>query len=245
MAEAYGIVHLALLSFLICAYGNKIVLLGMAVMLGRKICFAFLALVLAAQPGRGQDDSSQLVKLAAGMFSLHGVDPRSGTEYVRLFLLAAGVVNAADPTAGEPTPQNSPVFTIECTQAHNRRELHFYVNFGGVEDIAFTPPFKPTPTEHFPPRNPTIIFRMTFEGYIHSKPFKRSWEQLPNGNYEYRNPGGYSFNLDGPRYFIQWLNSLPGFRVAQMKPEQGRPAEAFFQTKPLLEAVARNPLCQP
>jgi len=68
---------------------------------------------------------------------------------------------------------------------------------------------------------------------------------LPNGNYKYRNPGADSFNLDGPRYFMQWLNSLPGLRVTQLKPEPGKPAEIFFQTKPLLEVVAQNPLCQP
>lgn len=86
---------------------------------------------------------------------------------------------------------------------------------------------------------------MTFEGYIRSKPFKRAWEQLPNGNYKYRNPGGDSFNLDGRRYFMQWLNSLPGLRVAQLKPVRGEPAEVFFQTKPLLEVVSLHPLCQP
>ncbi|MGC1299705.1 MAG: hypothetical protein WA869_32165 [Alloacidobacterium sp.] len=63
--------------------------------------------------------------------------------------------------------------------------------------------------------------------------------------YRYRNPGGSSFNLDGPRYFMQYLNSLPGFRVVQMKPEQGKPAEVFFATKPLLDVVSRTPLCQP
>jgi hypothetical protein len=189
----------------------------------------------------GQDDSPRMVQLASGLFSLHGSDPGSGTEYVRMFLLA----DTDASTLSDSTPQGSPTFTIECTQLHNRRELYFYVNFGGVEDIYFTPPFKPTSTNLFPPVNPTVAFKMSFEGYVHSKPFKRSWEQLPNGNYKYRNPSGDSFNLDGPRYFMQWLNSLPGFRVTLLKAEPGKPAEVFFQTKPLLEAVSRNPLCQP
>lgn len=200
---------------------------------------SYSVLVLVALSGRAQDDSSQLARLAPGLFSLHGKDASSGTEYVRLLLLEEAN------SSPEATPQGSPTFTIECTQLRNRRELHFYVNFGGVEDVAFAPPFKPTQTELFPPVYPTVAFKMTFEGYIRSKPFKRAWEQLPNGNYKYRNPGGDSFNLDGPRYFMQWLNSLPGLCVAQLKPVRGEPAEVFFQTKPLLEVVSLHPLCQP
>jgi hypothetical protein len=219
-------------------------------MIFRIFDVALFALVFGSCAGWGQD-SPQLVRLAAGLFSLHGIDSSSKTEYLRLFLLADGTAKApdplhpADPSIPEPTPQVSPTFTIECTQLGSRRELHFYVNFGGVEDIAFAPPFMPTSTDLFPPVYPTVVFKMIFEGYIHSKPFKRAWEQLPNGNYRYRNPGGSSFNLDGPRYFMQYLNSLPGFRVVQMKPEQGKPAEVFFATKPLLDVVSRTPLCQP
>ncbi|MGC1299706.1 MAG: hypothetical protein WA869_32170 [Alloacidobacterium sp.] len=139
----------------------------------------FFALVFNATPEWAPEDSPQLVRLAAGLFSLQGIDPGSKTEYLRLFLVADGEANTAPP---EPMPQGSPTFTIECTQLHGRRELHFYVNFGGVEDIAFTPPFMPTSTDLFPPVYPTVVFKMTFEGYIHLKPFKRAWEQLPNGN---------------------------------------------------------------
>ncbi len=205
------------------------------------LCTVFFAWVFVSCPIWAQEESPRLVRLAPGLFSLRGSDPGSGTEYVRLLLLADAEANA--PT--ESTPQGSPTFTIECTQLHNRRELHFYVNFGGVEDVAFTPPFKPTSTDLFPPVYPTVVFKMTFEGYIHSKPFKRAWEELPNGNYKYRNPGGASFNLDGPRYFLTYLNSLPGFRLAHPKPETGKPAEVFFQTRPLLELVLRDSLCQP
>ncbi|QNI33099.1 hypothetical protein H7849_03730 [Alloacidobacterium dinghuense] len=201
------------------------------------VCALLFALVLLVPSGWAQEDSPQLVRIGSGLFSLHGTDAGSDTQYLRYFLLAD--------SGEEAMPQSAPTLVIECTQAHNRRELHFFVNFGGVEDIAFTPPFKPTPTDRFPPANPTVAFRMTFEGYMRSKPFKRSWEQLPNGNYKYRNPGADSFNLDGPRYFMQYLNSLPGFRVVAMKPERGKPAEVFFQTKPLLEMVSREALCQP
>jgi len=202
----------------------------------------FFALVFLSGAGWAQDDPPQLVRLALGLFSLHGTDASSGTEYLRLFLAAD---MEASPSSPEPTPQDSPTFTIECTQLRSRRELHFYVGFGGVKDTAFTPPFKPTQTNLFPPVYPTVVFKMTFEGYIHSKPFKRSWEELPNGNYRYRNPGGASFNLDGPRYFLQYLNSLPGMRVVRPNPEPGKPAEVLFQTRPLLDLVLRDPLCQP
>jgi len=108
----------------------------------------FFALVFAGLPGWAQDDSPQIVRLAPGLFSLRGTDPSSGTEYLRL-LLAADM--GESPLSLEPSPQASPTFTIECTQRRNRRELHFYVNFGGVKDTAFTPPFKPTPTDLYPP----------------------------------------------------------------------------------------------
>ncbi len=202
----------------------------------------FFALVFLANSGWAQDDSPQLVRLASGLFRLHGTDVGSGTEYLRLFLCADSATSAS---LEEATPRSCPTLVMECTQAHDRRTLSVFVNFGGVEDIRFTPPFKPTSTDLFPPVYPTVVFKMTFEGYIHSKPFKRAWEELPNGNYKYRNPGGASFNLDGPRYFLQYLNSLPGLRVVHPNAEPSKPAEVFFQTRPLLDLVLRDPLCQP
>lgn len=204
-------------------------------------CAVLSASVFIAAYGCAQEDAPQLVRISPGLFSLQGTDAGSGTEYLRLFLVADSVAVASEGA----TPQSAPTFVVECTQVHNRRSLSFFVNFGGVEDIVFTPPFKPTPTDLFPPRNPTVLMTMTFEGYMHSKPFKRSWEQLPDGNYKYRNPGSDSSNLDGPRYFMQWLSSLPGLRIVHTKPEPGKPAEVFFQMKALLDLVSRTPLCQP
>ena len=59
----------------------------------------------------GQEEPPQLVRLAVGMFSLHGIDPGSGTEYVRFFLLAEGAANAADlsvKSAAEPAVEATP-----------------------------------------------------------------------------------------------------------------------------------------
>lgn len=203
---------------------------------GLIVFFAFSLRAVA------QTDPPRPVPIGPNLFSLKGTDSASGTEYLRLFLTAEPGAGAA---AHAPDPQSSPTFTIECAQSKTKRALSLYVNFGGVEDIAFPPPFKATQGDPFPPRNPSIALTMIFEGYIKSKPFKRSWEVLPNGNERYRNPGIGSANLDDPRFFLQYLNSLPTLHVITPKPEPGKPGELFFHTAALLQETARAPLCQP
>lgn len=199
------------------------------------LLFHLLPLVFA-------DDSARPVSLSANLFRVDGIHPASRTEYIRL--LATAEPLSATVAAVAPDPKVLPTFTIECTQLKNKRTLSLYVNFGGVADLAFPEPFHPTDTDLFPPRNPTLPIALIFEGYIKSKPFKRGWEQLPNGNYRYRNPGMGSGNLDDPRFFLDYLHSLPTLHVIALKPETGKPAELYFHTVALLAEVDSAALCR-
>ena len=206
---------------------------------GLLLCLQVLALTFFAFA----ENSSSPVPVSANLFRLTGTHVASGTEYLRIFTTAEPLAPAI--SASTADPQVLPTFTIECTQHRNKRTLNLYVNFGGISDLAFPEPFQPTDSEPFPPRNPTLPIAMVFEGYIKSKPFKRQWEQLPNGNLRYRNPGMGSGNLDDPRFFLDYLRSLPTLHVIALKPEAGKPNELYFHMAALLAEVNHAQLCQP
>jgi hypothetical protein len=97
----------------------------------------------------------------------------------------------------------------------------------------------------YTPRFPQVKLRMVFEGYIKSKPFVRTWSALHNGEFRYSDPGGYSSNMESARWFMGFLNSLPGLRIGYQKPEKGDPPELFFSTQPLLDEVRKTAICAP
>lgn len=200
------------------------------------------AVLLLDTQARSQRETVQAIGAHPNLFSLHGTHADSGSEYLRL-LLTAEPGSTVAPSI--PDPRVSPTFTLECTQLKTRRTVSLYANFGGIADLSFPVPFRPTQDNPFPPRNATVPLTMVFEGYIKSKPFKRDWEALPNGNYRYRNPGMGSSNLDDPRFFLQYLNSLPTLHVTIARPDPGKPGELFFHTTALLQEASRSPLCQP
>jgi hypothetical protein len=178
----------------------------------------------------------QLVPDASNLLRVEGVDAGSGTHYVRLMLslpAAVGSINAP------------PRFTMECTESKGKRELSWFLSFGGVEDTQFTPPFRPSDENPFPPPRPSVRLKMIFEGYTKWRPFVRVWEVLPSGALRYRNPGMQSPNMDTPRSFLQYLNPLPGLRIGYARPSAGDPHELFFETRPLLNEVQKTSICQP
>lgn len=174
--------------------------------------------------------------IAPNLSRLEGVDASSGIHYVRLILSL--------PT-GEKSNQAPPRFIMECTESKGKRDLAWFVSFGGVAGVNFKPPFRPTQAELFPPRNPSANLRMTFEGYMKWKPYVRSWEVLPSGELRYRNPGLESPNMDGPRFFLPYLNSLPGLRIGYAKRSVADPPDLLFQTRTMLDELKKNPACQP
>ena len=167
---------------------------------------------------------------------LEGVDAVTGIHYIRLLLSLP---------AQEGSTNAPPRFTMECTDNRGKHDLIWFVSFGGVAGAGFTPSFQPAPHEPSPPPNPSANLKMTFEGYTKWKPFVRSWEVLPSGELKYRNPGIHSPNLDGPRFFLRYLSSLPGLRIGYAKPAPESPQELFFPTQPLLDELNKTTVCQP
>ncbi|MGB6686435.1 MAG: hypothetical protein WBE76_01185 [Terracidiphilus sp.] len=207
--------------------------------IGVKLAGAIIAAALAVLNccGVRAQDLPQPVAVAnaPNLLRLEGTDAGSGVHYVRLFLSLP-----KEPNATEVAPR----FTIECTENKKKREMAWFVSFGGVEDFAFTPPFRPTQTDLFPPRYPSANLKMVFVGYTTSKPFARAWAVLPSGELKYRNPGMESPNMESPRYFLQFLNSLPGFRISYAKPKKGEARELFFATQPLLDEIRKTAICE-
>lgn len=204
---------------------------------GIRISLRLLVLFVSASVSLAQrTDTPKPVSGFPDLLKLEGTDTESGIHYIRLSLSLAVLRGSTE------TP---PRFTMECTDNHGKRGLAWFVSFGGVQSTGFIPPFRPTPQEPFPPRNPSVNLKMTFEGYTKWKPYTRSWEVLPSGELRYRNPGIDSPNLDEPRFFLQYLNSLPGLRVAYAKRSPEDPPDVFFATRPLLDELRRIPVCQP
>jgi hypothetical protein len=164
------------------------------------------------------------------LLRLEGTDEASGTHYVRLTLLSS---------AGKDDRSAPPHFTVECTEVGGKRDLNWFVAFGGVAPAGFALPFHPTP-QH-PNRPPSEKLTMSFEGYTKWKPVTRAWELDPSGELRYRNPGMHSPNLDTPRTFLVYLNSLPALRIGYADARAG----ALFQTRPLLDELAKTPICLP
>jgi hypothetical protein len=163
-----------------------------------------------------------------------GVDASSGIHYLRLSL-------ALPPTAGAATPPAR--LTMECRVNNGKHDLLWYLSFGGVPEQTFEPPFHRTDTDLFPPQLPRQKLTMFFEGYMKSKPFARTWLIEPSGELRYCNPGADCPNMDGPLYFLTYLNALPGLRIRGASSLGNSQQELFFQTRPLLDAIKTNPVC--
>lgn len=162
-------------------------------------------------------------------------DPESGIHYVRLLLSLA--------SNGDPAKTPVPRFTVQCQDIKGKHQMLWFVSFGGIEDPGFEPPFRPTKTDLFPPRYASVNLKMTFEGYMISKPFIRSWSSLPSGEYRYRNGGSDSPNMESARSFLPFLASLPGLHVIRPNPQTGNPEGVFFPTQSLLDELNKMPIC--
>ena len=185
-----------------------------------------------------------LTAVGAGLWRLAGQDPGSGITYVRVFLVATR--SSARPAAAaaslDAPDLSSPTLTGQCTRdARGRLRFEMFVNFGGVTDTAFYPPWRSTgPEDLFPRPTDKLELRMEFLGYTKVKPLKRQFERVeaPGGDQmRYTNPGGGSSNLDPPGSFFLYLRSLPTLRLS------GSAASAEFFTTPWLQQLHGEPLC--
>jgi len=177
---------------------------------------------------------SQLPTIAPNLARTEGVDTVSGIAYTRLYVSAADVPPSATLDLTRPT------LTAQCTKRPNGKTFfELFVNFGGVTDIAFHPPWTPADGGLFPPRTPKVTMTMEFLGYTRVKPLKRQWERVlqPDGQYRYNPPGGGSSNLDDVSYFFRYLRALPTLRLSVQT------QSASFLTTALMEQLHKEPLC--
>jgi len=198
-------------------------------------CFACLVVVRCAC---AQDEPPKPVQLTPNLSRFEAVDLASGIHYVRLLL-------SLPKTADAPEGQAPPRFSIECRDIKGVHDMQWFLSFGGVDSFEFVAPFHSTPQMLYPPEFPQVKLRMVFEGYMKSKPFVRNWSALSNGEFRYSDPGLYSSNMEPTRWFLAFLNSLPGLRIGYPKPEKGDPPELFFTTQPLVEELRKTPVCAP
>jgi hypothetical protein len=206
--------------------------------------FTFLILLSLALPAAAQQLVSALETLPSGIARLSGKDTSSGIAYTRLFL-----TNAAPPPphiAGSlPTPipdadLTLPTLTVQCTQSPNSKfRFELFVNFGGITDPAFYPPWRPTPTEHFAPSTEKVTLIMEFLGYTKVKPVKHQFEMVPqpSGQLRYNSPGMGSNNLEEIAFYFKYLRALPTFHLTSPT------HTATFATAALLAQIHTEPLC--
>jgi hypothetical protein len=182
--------------------------------------------------------NAQQTTLSPGLTRLAGTEESSHIEYVRLFLEGT----LLSPATAASTPAPVPVLTAQCTRRPSvKLVFELFANFGGVDDLAFYPPWKPTSnTDVFPPHTDRFKITMEFLGYTHVKPVKREWEAVlqPAGQYRYNPPSSASSNLEDATYYLRFLLALPTLHLTLAD------KSAEFHTTPLLDQIRKEPLCK-
>jgi hypothetical protein len=213
--------------------------------------------------------AGQQSTLSAGLSRLSGTDNSSHIEYVRLFLRGTLVTSpgSSSPVPVDSFAQASamvttsgstgavgslsydasassadPTLIAQCTRGvSGKLGFELLANFGGVEDLGYYPPWRPTSGgELFPPQLQKVNMTMEFLGYTKVKPVKRQWEALmkPVGQYRYNPPSGGSANMEDSTYYLRFLLALPTLHLIL-----GDKA-AEFRTTPLLDQIRKEPLCK-
>jgi hypothetical protein len=197
-------------------------------------CIACLLLLSCGIVAAQEASAPQPAPAVSQVKRVEGVDATSGIHYLRLSVTASPASGAA---------QDPPRLTMECRDKNGKHELLWYLSFGGISEQGFEPPFHATDTELFPPHLPRQKLTMFFEGYMQSKPFVRTWLVEFSGELRYCNPGIDCPNMEGPQYFLTFLNALPGLRIRGANPSSGSQQELVFQTRPLLDNLKASPAC--
>jgi hypothetical protein len=195
---------------------------------------AAITTLLTATKQLQAQDAAHLSTIAANLARTEGIDAASGIAYTRLYISDKPSPDATTLDLTQPT------LTVQCTKRPNGKlSFELFINFGGVTDTSFYPPFKPTEDAPFPPATAKAIYTMEFLGYTKVKPMKRQWEHVvqPAGQLRYNNPGGGSTNLEEAAYFFQYLRSLPTLRIT------GEAHTASFLTDGLQAQLRKEPLC--
>ena len=194
-----------------------------------------LVLLLLLSPFSPAQTSTPM-PLSPTLARSEGVELTSNIAFTRLYLTA--------PSGPAPTEfdLSRPTLTVQCSQRPNGRFLfELFVNFGGIKDIDFDPPWHPTPASPNPPL-PTekVSVTMEFLGYTKVKPATRQFELVaaPVGQLRYNSPGVHSHNLEEIAYYLRYLRSLPTLRLSYPS------HSATFLTEPLLAQIRKESLCK-
>jgi len=177
--------------------------------------------------------------LAGGMaaWAQTGTDAGSGISW-SLVSMDGKVVGG---TAGEQAPR----LTAQCTK-DVQGKLHFELlaDAGGVPEVHFVPPFKPTRDILFPPHVRRATVTMEFLGYIKQKPVKRIWEEIEGlpGEWKYATPGLHSGNMEEVMFYMQYLKALPTLRLT-FPDQAGKPVVVEFETTRWQAQVKAEPMC--
>src|ERR1700722_8819788 len=110
------------------------------------LAFALIAscVILHAQPPV-EPPPSERNTLPSGIERMAGTEPTLNIQYVRLIL--KGSLHAAKAgTPDPPAPTPPPMLIGQCTLRPNGKYMfEMFTNFGGATDLAFYPPWAPTP----------------------------------------------------------------------------------------------------
>jgi|HubBroStandDraft_1064217.scaffolds.fasta_scaffold87006_3 hypothetical protein len=140
-------------------------------------------------------------------------------------------------------PDLAPHFTLECRDVKGKRDITWFLSFGGVRVQQFEPPFKPSQGDPYPPNYHKVKLKMDFEGYMRSKPTTRSWEELPSGEFRFCNAGLQCPNMETARFYMSYLNALPTLRIAFANSSESLLPEQVFDLRGLVDEANKTPIC--
>lgn len=192
---------------------------------------------------RALAQAPSVTTLPSGIGRIEGTESESGITYTRLFLSATPDPTASGSAAPVPAPLvdlSLPTLTVQCTLTpESKFRFELFVNFGGVTDPAYYPPWHRTDAHFYPPRTEKLDLTLEFLGYTKVKPMKRQFEKVPqpSGQLRYNSPRKGSSNMEEIAYDFQYLRALPTFRIS------GTRQTATFLTAPLLAQIHSETGC--
>jgi len=188
-------------------------------------------------------DATHLATIAPNLARNEGTDAASGIAFTRLYVSADTPASTTPATAAAPSPTldlSQPTLTAQCTKrANGKLFFELFVNFGGVTDITFYPPWVRSEGVMFPPATPKLTLTMEFLGYTKVKPVKREFQYVtkPSGQIRYNSPGLHSSNMEEIAFYFQYLRALPTLRIT------GDGHTVSFLTTALQAQLHKEPLC--
>jgi hypothetical protein len=168
----------------------------------------------------------------------------AGTDSSRAISYARFYINSVDPSPSSSHKTgldlSRPTLVVQCSQMPSgKKSFELLLNFGGVTDTNFYPPWKPSKGELYPPVTQKATYTMEFLGYTKVKPVKRQWEHMiePFRQLRYNPPGLNSTNMEEISYYFRYLHALPLLRIT------GEGQTADFLTDALQNQIRKEPLC--